>query len=88
MEQYVAESSSNLSLGEKLFSIPISVLVIVLGLLESSRGGFSLHTYFPIFIGLENLAFIAYRKYPQYRKKAFQIAVALFTTMAIILIIY
>ena len=82
------EEAGRLSLGEKLFSIPISIAAIVLGIFEFNNSGLTLFSVFPLFVGLENIVLLIYRKNPAYRKIALQMGILLFTGMAIFLAIY
>jgi hypothetical protein len=87
LDNTVAESSERLSLGEKLFSIPVSLAAIVLGMYELSISGLSVLSVFPLFVGLENIVLIIYRKNPTYRRMALQTGVILFTGMVLFLLI-
>lgn len=87
MDNAVVERTEKLSLGEKLFSIPVSFVAIVLGLYELSNAGVSLLSVFPIFVGLENIMLIIYRKNPSYRRIALHMGIVLFTMMALFLVI-
>ena len=80
--------SRKLSLGEKFFSIPISLAAIVLGLVELTSSGVTLLSVFPLFVGLENIVFIIYKRNPTYRRIALQTGIFLFTVMAIFLVLY
>ena len=87
MDNAVVERTEKLSLGEKLFSIPVSFVAIVLGLYELSNSGVSLLSVFPIFVGLENIMLIIYRKNASYRRMALHMGIVLFTMMALFLVI-
>ena len=88
MDNAMVDGAKKLSLGEKLFSIPVSIVAIVLGLYEFSNTGISLFSVFPIFVGMENIVFIVYRKNPIYRRFALNMGIILFTAMAIFLVIH
>jgi hypothetical protein len=87
LDNAVADRTEKLSLGEKLFSIPVSIVAIVLGLYEFSNSGVTLLSVFPVFVGLENIMLIVYRKNPSYRRFALQMGIVLFTMMALFLVI-
>ena len=88
MDNAIADERKRLTLGEKIFSIPVSLVAIALGLFELSNSGITLLSVFPIFVGMENIVLIVYRKMPAYRRIALQMGIALFTIMTLFLVIH
>ncbi len=86
MGSSMANESHELSLGEKALSIPISLVVIVLGIIELFNAGIAIQSVFPLFIGTENLIFIIHRRFPNYRTLALRLGVFLFAAMFFIIL--